>query len=70
MNTNLEANLCELLGIDEKTTIKDKGRLAHVIINLLPIKLTELLPLGGNDHCLSFMACIDGGGADLDLLLD
>jgi hypothetical protein len=67
---HLEADLCELVGIDEETPIKHESRLAHVVVNFLPIKLGELLPLGGNDNSLGFVTSINGGCADLNLLLD
>jgi hypothetical protein len=41
-----------------------------MVINLFPIESDELLPFGGNDDSLGFVARVNSRGADLDLLLD
>ena len=48
-NTNLEANLPQLVRVDDQTTVKDERRLGHVVVDGLPVDLPELLPLG-RDH--------------------
>lgn len=72
--TNLEADLPELVRIDEKTTVKDKGWLRHVVIHGLPVKLEELLPLGRDDDSLLGLArlnrVVDNGDELLDYKCD
>ena len=67
---DLEADLAELVRINEETAIEDERGLVHALVDLLPVDLLELLPLGGDDDSLSALAGLEGGGADGNLLLD
>ena len=66
----LEANLLQAINIEEQTTIKDKGGLAHAIVNSLPVDRFKLFPLSGDDHCFSSLASLECRVEDPDLLLD
>lgn len=67
---HLEADLPQLVRIDEQAAVKDERRLGHVIIHGLPIDLTELLPLCRNYNCLLLLARLKGRVSDGNLLLD
>ncbi len=66
----LEANLLQAINIEEQATIKDKGGLAHAIVDGLPVDCFKLFPLGGDDHCFSSLASLERRIEDRDLLLD
>jgi hypothetical protein len=66
----LETNLREVSSVKQETTIKDEGRLHHVVIYLLPVENDKVFPLGSNDDCLRFVASVDCGLSNLDLLLN
>jgi len=67
---DLEANLPELVGVDEQTAIKDESGLRHCAVDGFPVNLLELLPFGGNDHGFGSLACLQGRVEDGDGLLD
>jgi hypothetical protein len=67
---DLEPNRAQLLGIDEKAAVKDKGRLVHALVDGLPVDLGKLLPLGRDHHRLSALARLDRRLVDRHLLLD
>lgn len=61
---DLEADVLKLLLVKNETTIKDKGGLVHRVVDLLPVKVLELVPLGSNDDTLGTDASFHGGLAD------
>ena len=67
---DLEADLPELRGVNEETTVKDESRLVHALVNFLPVDVEELLPLRGDDDSLSILASFHCAAADADLFLD
>ena len=58
--TDLEANLGKLFRIKEKPTIENEGRLVHVIVNSLPVDVSELFPFRRNNDSFSILTCFYG----------
>ena len=50
---DLEADACEHSVVQQVSSIKDISRLVHVVVDLRPIQLEELLPLGQNHDGVS-----------------
>ena len=67
---NLEADLPELLGINDESAIKDKGGLIQAIVYKGPVNFAELFPLSGNDDGLSTPASLKSRSRDGRLLFD
>lgn len=67
---NLEADLTELLGIDDSAAVKDEGRLLHRGVDGLPVESLKLVPLGCNDDSLGILARRLDRFVDGDLLFD
>ena len=67
---NLEANLPELVGVNDETAIKDERRLRHLVVNRLPVDLLELLPLRRDHDRLLLLARLQCRGSNADLLFD
>ena len=65
-----EANLPELLRIDDQSAIEDKGGFVHALVYRLPVNLTELLPFRGDDDSFGVLASIKSRGRDGYLLFD
>ena len=68
--TYSEANLAELVSVEDETAVKDKRRLGHVVVHGLPVDLLELLPLGRDHDRLLLLARLERRVHDGDLLLD
>ena len=68
--TNREANLAELVGINEQAAVEDERRLRHVVVDGLPVDLAELLPLGRNHDGFLLLARLKRRRREGDLLLD
>ena len=67
---DLEANSAESGCVEDETAVEDESRLLHRVVDLLPVEVLELLPLGRNDNSLGLVASLNNRGSDGDLLLD
>ena len=68
--TNLEANLAELVSVNNHAAVEDEGGLRHVVVHRLPADLAELFPLGRNHDGFLLLARLERRRRKSDLLLD
>jgi len=66
----MESDFPQRISINEQAAIKDKGRLGHAIVDLLPVNLLELLPFRSDHDGFRSLAGLEGGTADRDLFLN
>ena len=67
---DLEANSAESGCVEDETAVEDESRLLHRVVDLLPVEVLELLPLGRDDDRLGLLRCLNRRGGDSDRLLD
>jgi hypothetical protein len=67
---NLEADLPELLSINDESAIKNEGGLVHALVYVSPVNVAELFPFSGNDDGLSTPASLKSRCRDGHLLFD
>jgi hypothetical protein len=67
---NFEADLPELLSINDESAIKDEGGLVHALVYASPVDIAELFPFSGNDDGLGALAGLKSRCRDGHLLFD
>ena len=66
---DLETDLFQLLLVEDESSIKDESGLVHRVVDLLPVEITELVPLCSDDDAFRSDTCFHCALADCDLLL-